>query len=55
VAERVVDDLEAVEVERENADPVAQAPGVAEFGFQLGGEQRSVRQPGEGILQRAPA
>ena len=53
--ERVVDDLEAVEIERQHADAVIQAPGVAKLGLELAGEQRAVRQPGQRILQRAAA
>ena len=44
VSERVVDDLEAVEVEHQNADAVAQAPSVAKLGLKLGSEQRPIRQ-----------
>ena len=55
VAKRVVDELEAVQVERQHADAVLQPPGVAQLGLKLALEQRAVRQPGKGILQCATA
>ena len=53
VAEAVVDDLEAVEVEHEHGDGAAVAGGERERVVDAVDEQRAVRQPGQRVVQRA--
>ena len=53
MAERVVDHLEAVEVEDEHGDGAAVARGERERVVDAVDEQRAVRQPGQGVVQRA--
>ena len=57
VAERVVDELEAVEVEEEHraAEVLALAPRAAQRQLEAVEEQRAVRQPGQGVVQRVVA
>ena len=54
MTQRVVDRLEAVEIEFEDADAVAEPLGVTKLGLQLAREQRSVRQSGQRVLQCPP-
>ena len=53
VAQRVVDELEAVDVEHEHGDGAAVARGERERVVHAVDEQHAVRQPGEGVVQRA--
>ena len=53
VAERVVDELEAVDVEHEHGDRAAVARGERERVVDAVDEQRAVRQPGQRVVQRA--
>ena len=55
MAEAVVDDLEAVEVEPEHGGGAAVAGGERERVMDAVDEQRAVRQPGERVVQRAVA
>ena len=53
VPERVVDELEAVDVEHQHGDRAAVARGQRERVVHAVDEQRAVRQPGERVVQRA--
>ena len=52
MAERVVDDLELVEVEAMQREQAAAAFGSAEQMFELLLEHRAVRQPGQHVVER---
>ena len=52
VAERVVDDLEAIDVEHEHGDGAAVARGERERVVDAVDEQDAVRQPGQRVVQR---
>jgi hypothetical protein len=52
MAEGVVDELEAVEVDEQDRDAAAAALGAAEGVVEAVEEQRAVWQPGEGVVER---
>ena len=52
MAERVVDDLEAIEIEQEHRHVGAVTPAPGEGAVDAVERQRAVRQPGEGVMQR---